>query len=204
GVGKSTLVQDVLSACPFFVPYYAYLPDGEGSPRDRGEALTFFQDVVTRLDRFFPHRYSIGIADVAHGRSALREHMKNAIGRFLLDGFETNDKTTVAEAITAAGNYTGDIDQYYRSALSVPLTDPENKYLLALLCRAVPIIPTRWLQDWPERTRLERLYTQILAPFIREDNGQLYFIHNSLVAFLKEETRSKLPGADFEKDERDY
>ena len=319
GVGKSTLVQDVLSACPFFVPYYAYLPDGEGNPRDRGEALTFFQDAVTRLDRFFPHRYSIGIADVAHGRSALREHMKNANDRFLLDGkktillidgldhvareiglerpilqefprpeeipdgfliilssqpqalepgvierhvaeavkqgsdrrldvegltreevhgivskskkptdadnrnalaeacqgnpliltyllngFDAKKDTTVAEAITAAGNYTGDIDQYYRSALSVPLTDLENKYLLALLCRAVPIIPTRWLQDWPERTRLERLYTQIIAPFIREDNGQLYFIHNSLVAFLKEETRSKLPGADFEKDERDY
>jgi hypothetical protein len=309
----------VLSDYPFFVPYYAYLPDGEGNPRDRGEALTFFQDVVTRLDRFSPHRHSIGIADVAHGRSALREHMQKANDRFLTDGrktillidgldhvarevglerpilhefprpeeipdgfviilssqpqalqpgtierhvaeavkhgsdrrlevggltrvevhaivskskkpteaddrdalseacqgnpliltyllngFEANQNITVAEAITAAGNYTGNIDQYYRSALSVPLTDPDTKYLLGLLSRAVPIIPTSWLQEWPERTRLERLYSQILVPFVREDNGQLYFIHNSLVAFLREETRSPLPGADLEKDEREY
>jgi hypothetical protein len=31
---------------PFFIPYYAFLPDGEGNPRERGEALTFFQDVI--------------------------------------------------------------------------------------------------------------------------------------------------------------
>jgi hypothetical protein len=56
GVGKSTLVQDVLSHAdyPFFIPYYAFLPDGEGNPRDRGEALTFFQGVIGRLDKFFP------------------------------------------------------------------------------------------------------------------------------------------------------
>jgi hypothetical protein len=215
GVGKSTLVQDVLSACPFFVPYYAYLPDGEGNPRDRGDALTFFQDAVTRLDRFSPHRHSIGIADVAHGRSALRQHMKKANDRFLIDGQKTillidgldhvvrevglqrpilhelprpdeipdgfliilssqpqalqpgtierhvaeavkqgsdrrlevegltreevhvivskskkpteaDDRDALAEACSA-GNYTGDIDRYYRSALSVPLTDPDTE-----------------------------------------------------------------------------
>jgi hypothetical protein len=59
GVGKSTLVQDVLASYPFFVPYYAYLPDGQGNPRDRGEALTFFQDVTARLHKFFEHRLSL-------------------------------------------------------------------------------------------------------------------------------------------------
>ncbi len=49
GIGKSTLVQDVLSDAqyPFFIPYSAFLPDTDGN-RDRGEALTFFQDVIGR------------------------------------------------------------------------------------------------------------------------------------------------------------
>ena len=61
GVGKSTLVQDVLSHAdyPFFIPYYAFLPDGEGNPRDRGEALTFFQDVIGRLDKFFTRQVQL-------------------------------------------------------------------------------------------------------------------------------------------------
>jgi len=78
GVGKSTLVQDVLSDYPFFVPYYAYLPDGEGNPRDRGESLTFFQDVIGRLDKFLADRYSLGIVDIPQGRAALRQHMAKA------------------------------------------------------------------------------------------------------------------------------
>ena len=86
GVGKSTLVQDVLSNgdYPFFIPYYAFLPDGEGNPRDRGEALTFFQDVIGRLDKFFPDRYSLGITDVAQGREALREHMAKAHEHYVI------------------------------------------------------------------------------------------------------------------------
>jgi len=91
GVGKSTLVQDVLSSSdyPFFIPYYAFLPDGEGNPRDRGEALTFFQDVIERLDKFFTHRYSIGITDVAQGREALREHMAKAHEQYVIQGRKT-------------------------------------------------------------------------------------------------------------------
>lgn len=56
GIGKSTLVQDVLSNAdyPFFIPYYAYLPDGEGDPRDRGEALTFFRTSLGDLINSFP------------------------------------------------------------------------------------------------------------------------------------------------------
>jgi hypothetical protein len=91
GVGKSTLVQDVLSHAdyPFFIPYYAFLPDGEGNPRDRGEALTFFQDVIGRLDKFFTHRYSLGITDVAQGREALREHMAKAHEQYVIQGRKT-------------------------------------------------------------------------------------------------------------------
>jgi hypothetical protein len=89
GIGKSTLVQDVLSEHPFFVPYYAYLPNGEGNPRDRGEALTFFQDVVLRLDSFFLHRSSIGISDVLEGREALRQLMKKANELFVAKGHKT-------------------------------------------------------------------------------------------------------------------
>ena len=88
GIGKSTLVQDILSVeqFPFFIPYYAFLPDGEGNPRDRGEALTFFQDIVERLDKFYRDRHSLGISDIAQGREALREHMAKANERFLSNG----------------------------------------------------------------------------------------------------------------------
>jgi hypothetical protein len=319
GIGKSTLVQDVLADYPFFIPYYAYLPDGEGNPRDRGEALTFFQDVNARLHKFFEFRLSLGIADIAQGREALREYMKKAhdlfvrerqktillidgldhvarevgLQRSLLlelprpdevpDGFliilscqpqalqpdtierhvsaavapvsgrdivveglsrpevheiiqriarqtdsaerdslfdacqgnpliltyllkllEASPRKTVGDAIAAAGSYVGDIDQYYRSALAVPLAAGETRHALALLSRAVPTIPMNWLQTWPERIRIENLYANVLAPFVRVEDESLFFIHNSLVAFLKDETRSKLPGADLEHDERTY
>ncbi|HEY1939576.1 MAG TPA: ATP-binding protein [Candidatus Angelobacter sp.] len=319
GVGKSTLVQDVLAGCPFFVPYYAYLPDGQGNPRDRGEALTFFQDVAARLHKFFEHRLSLGVANVAQGREALRDYMKKTaesysregvktillidgldhvareigLDRSLLlelprpdeipDGFliilssqpqallpgiverhvstavapssgqrieieglnrpevheiiqkisikataeerdalfdacqgnpliltyllrllESNPATTVDAAITATGHYAGNMDDYYRSALAVPLSDSQTRQILGLLSRAVPIIPITWLQSWPERGLIENLYTQLLAAFVRLDSGNLYFIHNSFVAFLKDETRSQLPGADLEQDERQY
>ena len=50
GGGKSTLVQDVLGADPaiVLVPYFAFLPDGEGPARERGEALPFYRSVVGR------------------------------------------------------------------------------------------------------------------------------------------------------------
>ena len=75
GIGKSTLVQDVLtdSAYPFFIPYYTFLPSTDGN-RDRGEAITFFQDVVGRLDRFHSDRRSLGIADLAQGRDPPCQH----------------------------------------------------------------------------------------------------------------------------------
>ena len=90
GVGKSTLVQDVLtdSAYPLLVPYYAFLPSTDGN-RDRAEALTFFQDVVARLDRFDCARHSLGVADIAQGRDALRCLMSSANRRYIRDGQKT-------------------------------------------------------------------------------------------------------------------
>lgn len=321
GIGKSTLVQDVLTNAdyPFFIPYYAFLPDGEGNPRDRGEALTFFQDVIGRLDRFFDHRYSLGIAEVAQGRDSLREHMARAheqyviqgrktillvdgldhvsrevglestllhelprpdevpdgfliilssqpqalmpgtisadvgyavavesgrrvevtglsraemheiVGKvakptspddrdrlndacqgnpliltYLLNVFQRSPETSVNDVLTEPGSYTGDIDKYYAAALSVPLQDYHTRRLLALLCRAAPTVPICWLQSWPERAALEDLYQRILAPFVSVEDGTLHFIHNSLIAFLKIETRSKLLAADHAADERAY
>lgn len=320
GVGKSTLVQDVLSDAQysFFIPYYAFLPETDGN-RDRGEALTFFQDVVGRLDKFFLNRFSLGISDVPQGREALRKHMSAANGQYILhgrktillidgldhvsreiglqnallqelpspdevpDGFlivlssqpqalipgvipvqvanvlrsnsehrieisgltrpvvheilakidkattgEERDilysaslgnpliltylltmfirapETTVEKAVELAGKFAGDIDEYYQSILAIPLQDSQIRRLLALLCRAVPTIPILWLQEWPERDQLEDIYERILAPFVRVEDGNLQFIHNSLVAFLKLETRSKLPGADLTADERQF
>ncbi len=321
GVGKSTLVQDVLTNAdyPFFIPYYAFLPDGEGNPRDRGEALTFFQDVIGRLDRFFSHRYSLGITEVAQGREAFREHMAKAHEQYVIQGrktillvdgldhvsrevglqssilhqlpspdevpdgfliilssqpqalvpgtigadvgnavtvesgrrievtglsraevhgiitkvpkptspedkdrlndacqgnpliltyllniFQRSPETSVNDVLTETGSYAGDIDKYYSAALSVPLQDSDTRALLGLLCRAAPTIPIGWLQSWPEHTTLENLYQRILAPFVRVEDENLYFIHNSLIAFLRVETRSKLPQADHAADERAY
>ena len=91
GVGKSTLVQDLLrrERTVAFIPYFAFLPSGEGNPRDRGEALTFFENVVARLDKVFPGRSSLGIDSVAHGRDALREHMASANREFVASGRKT-------------------------------------------------------------------------------------------------------------------
>jgi hypothetical protein len=321
GIGKSTLVQDVLSNAdyPFFIPYYAFLPDGEGNPRDRGEALTFFQDVIGRLDKFFPDTYSLGITDVAQGREALRQHMAKAHAHYVLQGrktillvdgldhvsrevglqssilhelprpdevpegfliilssqpqalepgtiradvgiaisvesgrrvevtglsraevhaivtkvakptsaddrdrlnedcqgnpliltyllniFQRSPETSVNDAIAEVGSYDGDIDKYYATALSVPLRVFQTKKLLALLCRAAPTIPMNWLRSWPEYGPFEDLYWHSLAPFVREEDRNLHFIHNSLIAFLKTETRSKLLGVDHAVDEHEY
>jgi hypothetical protein len=319
GIGKSTLVQDVLSEYPFFVPYYAYLPDGIGNPRDRGEALTFFQDVVTRLDRFFDGRKSLGVADVTQGREALRLHMQKAKQLFEKDGHKTillidgldhvqrepgldhplllqlptpaevpdgfviilssqpqallanvierhvsaavspsserriqveglsrdevhaialqarsaltfEDKDAIFEAssgnpliltyllryielnpdisvdlaIANTASYSGDIDVYYHSALSVSLLQSDVRTFLTLLSRTVAPIPINWINSWPERTVFETLFQTTLGPFVRTEGGRLYFIHNSLVAFLKSETRSKVPDANLDEDERRY
>lgn len=316
GVGKSTLVQDVLtdSAYPFFVPYYAFLPSTDGN-RDRAEALTFFQNVVARLDQFDSERRSLGVVDLFQGRDALRRHMSNAKQRYrnghktilLLDGldhvmrevnlqqpllnelpppseipegfliilsgqpqaflrdvippavaakvaqdhrrievsglnrrevhslvsrlgkettgeerdalhnaslgnplilkyllslFENKDNVSVARAIRLAGNYAGDIDEYYQERLSVPLQDGQTRRLLGLLCRATPTLPIAWLKEWPEEEAIEDVYCRILEPFVRVDDGLVTFIHDSLITFLKSETRSRLPGTDPGADER--
>jgi hypothetical protein len=316
GVGKSTLVQDVLSEYPLFIPYYAFLPDGIGNPRDRGEALTFFQDVVTRLDRFFEGRLSLGISDVSQGRDALRHHMRRAQQLFEKDGsktillvdgldhvqresgldrplllelptpsevpegfviilssqpqalragtlerhvaaevasesprripveslsrdeihsiiFQANSslnsqdrdglfaascgnplvltyllrfieqrpEVQTSEAIVAAGSYSGDMDRYYQDTLSESLVQEELRALLGLLSRTVVPIPVNWLRSWPEWPIFERLYQDSLQPFLRMEGSNLYFIHNSLVAFLKSETRSRVPGVDLEREE---
>ena len=320
GIGKSTLVQDVLSVdqFPFFIPYYAFLPDGEGNPRDRGEALTFFQDVVERLDKFYRGHHSLGISDIAQGRDALRKHMVNANEQFLSnkqkiillidgldhvlnevglqhpilqelprpdeipDGFlfilscqpqallpssilrsianqvddssqrrvevsglsrheideilrtynkfsgqernridrscqgnplilvyilqmmESVQDISVTEAINYVGSYKGDITEYYKSALAVPLQDANTRKLLGLLCRAAPTLPVDWLTTWPERNEIENLYQQTIVPFIRVEDGSLNFIHNSLIAYLKKETRSKLPGLNTESEDVEF
>ena len=320
GIGKSTLVHDILSVkqFPFFIPYYAFLPDGEGNPRDRGETLTFFQDVVERLDKFYRGRHSLGISDIAQGRNALREHMAKANEQFLSngqktillidgldhvlsevglqqpilqelprpdeipDGFliilscqpqalspssvspfiagqvdvnsqrrvevsglsrheideilreyekisgqERNEiyescqgnplileyilkmidaaqAISVTEAINRVGNYEGDITGYYKSALAEPLQDANTRRLLGLLCRSAPIIPSSWIKSWPECDEIENLYQQTLLPFIREEDGNLNFIHNSLIAYLKTETRSKFPGLNPTSEDADF
>lgn len=319
GIGKSTLVQDVLtdSSCPHFVPYYAFLPSTDGN-RDRAEALTFFQDVVARLDRFDPSRQSLGVADIAQGRDALRHHMSSANQRYVLHGYKTillidgldhvvrevdlqtsvlnelphpsevpegfliilsgqpqgllpsaipaavaaqvaketrrvevtglsreevhtlvskltksttgeerdilygaslgnpliltylvsrlegREDVSVATAVELAGNYAGRIDEYYQERLSIPLQDSKTRRLLGLLCRAAPALSTAWLTEWPEREAIEDLYRGVLAPFVRVDDGVVTFIHNSLIAFLKSETRSRLPGSDAATDERKF
>ena len=321
GIGKSTLVQDVLSDTaqyPYFIPYYAFLPETDGN-RDRGEALTFFQDVIGRLDKFFTHRDSLGISDVAQGREALREHMSKANKQYIIQGYKTillidgldhvsreinlqstllqelpspdevpdgflivlssqpqalipgtitpsvgnvvapqsdcrieisgltrpevheilekidkattgserdtlsdasdgnpliltyllnlfqqTQETTVKEAVALAGDYAGDMEKYYQTALAIPLQNGQTRQLLGLLCRAAPTIPVEWLQNWPERVPLEELYERTLAPFVHIADGNLQFIHNSLIAFLKSETRSRLPEADISADERNF
>ena len=320
GIDKSTLVQDVLSDAqyPYFIPYYAFLPETDGN-RDRGEALTFFQDVIGRLDKFYTQRYSLGISEVAQGREALREHMSKAneqylnqshktillidgldhvsreislqnsllqelpspdevpdgfliilssqpqalnpgtitasvgnvvdqisdrrieisgltrtevhaiiekidkkttgsdrdvlynasrgnplILTYLLNLFQGTPEVTVEEAVEMAGKYTGNIEKYYQSALSIPLQDAQTRHLLGLLCRAAPTIPVEWLQEWPERIQLENIYQNTLAPFVQVEGGNLQFIHNSLIAFLVVETRSKFPWADLTADERNF
>ena len=319
GIGKSTLVQDVLTdpAYPFFIPYYAFLPSTDDN-RDRGEALTFFQDVAGRLDRFSSNRRSLGVADVVQGRDALRRHMAEANERYVLHGhktillidgldhvtrevslqvpvlhelpspnevpdgfvivlsgqpqafvpgtlppqvaasvthsgrrlevsglsrpevhtlvsrlnkpttsaerdelhtaclgnpliltyllaqFERTEESTVAEAIELVGHYTGGLDQYYRERLSVPLEGNATRYLLGLLCRSAPSISIAWLQEWPEKGDIEDIYQHVLAPFLRIEDGTIQFIHDSLIAFLKSETRSRLPGSDATADEKAF
>ncbi len=319
GVGKSTLVQDVLtgSVYPLFIPYYAFLPSADGN-RDRAEALTFFQDVVARLDRFDSMRRSLGVADIAQGRDALRSHMRSANQRYVLHGhktillidgldhvmrevnlqmpvlhelpppseipdgfliilsgqpqaffagpipaavaartaedrrrvdvaglsrpevhtlvsqlrkpttgeerdvlydaslgnpliltyllslFERTVDTSVTTAVELAGNYDGHIDMYYRERLSVPLQDAKTRELLGLLCRAAPPLPIAWLSEWPEKAAIEDIYQRVLAPFVREDCGLVTFIHDSLIAFLTSETRSRLPGSDPVTEERRF
>ena len=313
GIGKSTLVQDVLRDFPLTVPYFAYLPEGLGNARDRGEALTFYQDIVARLDRLDTSRRGLGIQELAEGRAALRRHMASAHDRYtqagtktilLVDGLdhvqrevglqhsvllelpppaEVPDgflivlsgqpqaflaagigphvssalRPTSARSLTLEGlarseafalvsaarsasseelkneiadessgnpliltylinavnpasglreapiaRYAGDIDAYYRASLFVSLEGQATRDALALLSRAAPTLPSNWLLNWPERASLESVFAHELASFVRNEDGVVQFIHNSLVAFLREETRSRIPGLDPEIAER--
>jgi hypothetical protein len=318
GIGKSTLVQDVLSDCPTFLPYFAYLPDGIGNPRERGDAATFFRDVVARLDRHFDGRHALGVKDVAQGKQAFREHMKRANELFmstgqktilLIDGLDhiqresglscsllqelpvpieipdgfiivlssqpqtltpgvierhvaaavapnsrsrieieglsrdevheitahtdssiehedrdivwracqgnpliltyllkfraANPDISVSDVVKAIGEYSGDIDAYYQSALSVVLQDRSARRVLSLISRAVVPIPIPWLQSWPERGDVEDVYAKHIRPFVRIENRQLHFIHNSFLVFLRSNTQSNMPGIDRDHDERE-
>jgi len=321
GAGKSTLVQDILGGpdYPFFIPYYAFLPDDPGTTRDRSEALTFFQDVVSRLEKLFAQRYSLGIADIPEGREALRHQMAEANKQYVIQGrktvllidgidhvareiglqssvlnelpdpadipegfiivlgsqpqglvagtvppnvayavsagkgrrievdglaradvfaittkfekptsseereelykssqgnpliltyllnlYRSTHTISVAECIDQLGTYAGDVDKYYAGRLATLLANASHRELLGLLCRAAPTIPTAWLRSWPEKVEIENLYAGALAPFMKEEDGNLQFIHNSLVSFLKVETRSKLPAADHVIEEQEF
>ncbi|WP_419160872.1 hypothetical protein, partial [Candidatus Palauibacter sp.] len=107
-------------------------------------------------------------------------------------------------ALELAGDYKGDIAQYYQERLSPSLQDSKTRNLLGLLCRAARTLPVTWLVEWPERGAIEDIYQGLLAPFVRVDDGLLTFIHDSLVSFLKSETRSRLPGRDSVEDERTF
>ncbi len=321
GAGKSTLVQDILGGpdYPFFIPYYAFLPDDPGTTRNRSEALTFFQDVVGRLEKLFAQRYSLGIADISEGREALREQMAKAneqyvsqgrrtvllidgidhvarevglqasvlnelpdpaeipegfiivlgsqpqgleagtvppnvaysvnatngrrvsvqglargdvfaitnqferpisieereelyqssqgnplILTYILNGYRNNEQVTVAEAIDQLGAYAGDVDKYYAGRLATVLSNATNRELLGLLCRAAPTIPSLWIRSWPEKADIENLYTSALAPFVKDVDGNIQFIHNGLISFLKVATRSRLPATDCIAEERAF
>ena len=84
------------------------------------------------------------------------------------------------------------------------LLQRDVRTFLTLLSRTVAPIPINWINSWPERTVFEALFQTTLGPFVRTEGGRLYFIHNSLVAFLKSETRSKVPDANLDEDERHY
>ena len=309
GGGKSTLVQEVLGAVPsiVLVRYFAFLPDGDGPTRERGEAMAFYRSVVGQLDRTFPGRGSLGIENVQHGREALWTHMSLAHEKFMADGVKTvllvdgldhvkrepdladsmlrelprvdevpdgfvivlssRPEALLADAVgpdvsgavneasrrvsvnglsreevheialeavpgstteerdsvyrecrgnpliltyrlkamrrrgnqregLSTGGFDGDIDGFYREALAVPLRNPAARRLLGLLCRASPAITSRWLQEWPEWAAVEELYESVLAPFMREEDGELHFIHSSLISFLMDATGPRLPGAD--------
>ena len=107
-------------------------------------------------------------------------------------------------AAVAPGEFDGDIDGFYSRSLAVPLRNAETRRLLGLLCRAAPVIDSRWLEQWPEWAAVEELYESVLAPFMTEEHGELRFIHSSLISFLMEETRPRLPGADRAAREKAY
>ena len=123
---------------------------------------------------------------------------------YLLLLFERSDDARVTDAIELAGDYEGDIEQYYQERLSISLGDGETRRLLGLLCRAAPTLPVNWLAEWPEKEAIEDIYQKSLAPFVRVDDGVVTFLHDSLVAFLRFETRSRLPGRDTVEDERRF
>jgi hypothetical protein len=318
GIGKSTLVQDVLSDYPLSIPYFAYLPDGLGNARERGDALTFFKDVVARLDRNFEGRHALGLHDLTQGKQAFRDHMRRAnelfrtttqktivlidgldhiqreeginssllhelprpdevpegfviilstqpqtliagaierhvaghvspsssaritvdgLGRgeihtiatrtepnlsyedcdlisdacqgnpliltYLLKFYGAHPATGIEEAIRTVGEYSGDIEAYYHASLSLPLQNASIRHALALLSRAIVPVPFPWLRTWPESRELEEIYEQHLQPFVKIDDDQLHFIHNSLLVFLRNNTRSRFPGQGFEAEDRE-
>ncbi len=123
---------------------------------------------------------------------------------YLLAAFKRTDDTSVTGAIELAGRYAGQIDQYYHDRLAVSLQDIQTRKLLGLLCRAAPTLPVAWLAEWPEKEAIQDIYQRVLTPFVRVTDGRVSFIHDSLIAFLRSQTRSRLPGSDPVRDEREY
>ena len=112
--------------------------------------------------------------------------------KYLLSG----EEITTQDVVSGLGSFEGDIDVYYASRLGTALNNGTSRQVLGLISRAVPTIPTNWLTTWPEWLELEGLLFNELAPFTSVKDGNVTFIHNSLVAFLKEATLPRIQGFD--------
>ena len=90
GAGKSTLAQKIIQAEPFGIPYFAYLPAGEGDPRERGDALAFYRNLITVLDQWEPDvRKAHALTDLAQAREAFSLHMARIRERYRNNGHRT-------------------------------------------------------------------------------------------------------------------
>ncbi|HZT42401.1 MAG TPA: ATP-binding protein [Chthonomonadaceae bacterium] len=89
GAGKSTLAQKVIEDELFGIPYFAYLPAGQGDVRTRGEGLTFYKYLITILDQWESVRKAHGVSDLAQAKEALTRHMERIRDRYRATGRKT-------------------------------------------------------------------------------------------------------------------
>lgn len=123
---------------------------------------------------------------------------------YALKAFRNSTDQDIGTVLEELGSYEGDIEQYYAHRFLLALGDPHKRDVLGLLSRAAPTLPVQWLQTWQEHILVENLIITICAPFVRLREGNYEFIHNSLVSYLRDSTRSRLEGADVQVQERSY